>query len=115
MDDVINLNNCVTIEKKMNSEFSIVSCIRGFDVYRDIWTPVLDEALVCAQQSGNPHDHYAVSMLKRGTIVGHLPKKISRLCPLFLGQGRCIIATVTGDCQHSHDLPQGGPCKSPIS
>ena len=69
---------------------------------------------LCAQQSGNPHDRNAVSTLRRGTIVGHVLKKISQLCSLFLERGSLLPTTVTGDRQPSHNLPQGGlqiPCK----
>ena len=98
----------------MEGEFSFNSCVRGFHIYRDIWTPALDKTLECEQQTGNPHDRYAVSTIRQGAIVGHVPKKISRLCSLFLGRGGSITATITGVRQRSYDLPQGGleiPCK----
>ena len=48
-------------------------------------------------------------------IVGHVPRKISAACLLFLGrQGSSIICTVCGVRRYSSDLPQGGlevPCK----
>ena len=73
MDDVIDRDNCVTIaqtqqlcdsnrprrelssKEKRNGEFSIVSCIRGFHIYRDIRTPVLDDTFEC-QTSRSLHN-----------------------------------------------------------
>ena len=57
-------------------------------------------------------DRYAVSVVKDRTVVGHLPRKISRVCSLFL---RCGVITceITGRKCYSKDLVQGGlevPC-----
>ena len=93
--------------------YEVRSCIRGFHVYCTIRTPVLGESLSCERQNDNLCDRYAVSTILQGTIVGHVPKNISCLCSLFLGQGGKITATVTGNRQRSYDLPQGGleiPC-----
>ena len=46
-------------------------------------------------------------------MIGHLPKKMSRVYSLFLRRGGDIPCTVTGRRRHSRDLPQGGleiPC-----
>ena len=88
------------------------SCIRGHHVSKDFWTPVIYEELVCAQESGNPHDPYAVEIKKGSVVVGHVPRNISAVCSLFLRAGT-ITATVTNSRQYSNDLPQGGlevPC-----
>ena len=69
--------------------------------------PVIDEELVCAQQSGNPHDPYGVVIKKGGLVVGHVPRKNSAVYSLFLRVGT-ITATVTDSHQYSNDLPQGG-------
>ena len=45
-------------------------------------------------------------------VVGHVPRKISAICSLFLRVGT-ITATVTDSHQYSNDLPWGGlevPC-----
>ena len=55
-----------------------------------------------------------MAVLKDGTIVGHNPRKISRICLLFLARGGAIVCTPTGGRRYSSDLPQGGleiPCK----
>ena len=43
------------------------SCVRGFHVYSDIWTPLVGEMLACEQESGNPNNPYAVA-IKKGSI-----------------------------------------------
>ena len=39
-------------------------------------------------------DRYAVSVNKAGTVIGHLPRKLSRVCSLFLRRGSTIDCTV---------------------
>ena len=47
--------------------------------------------------------------MKLGIIVGHLPKKISVTCSLFLRKGGAILCQVMDEIQkHSVDLVQGG-------
>ena len=58
-------------------------------------------------------DRYAVAVVK-GTVVGHLPKKISKISSLFLRRGGYIKCEVTGKRRYSSDLSQGGleiPCR----
>ena len=48
-----------------------------------------------------------------GETVGHLPKKISRMCSMFIQEGREIMCTVIGNRRYSSDLVQVGleiPC-----
>ena len=64
-------------------------------------------------EKGNAHDPYAVAVTKGELIVGHLPRKISAACSLFLHRNGLITARVTDSRQYSIDLPQGGlevPC-----
>ena len=54
-----------------------------------------------------------MAVKREGTIVGHLTRKITRVCSLFLRQGGSITCTVTGHRRYSSDLLQGGlevPC-----
>ena len=37
------------------------SCICGHHVSKDFWMPLINKEVVCAQESGNPHDPYAVA------------------------------------------------------
>ena len=90
-------------------EFKKASCIRGFQVYQDNWTPILGERLVSKNGPGNPRDRYAVAVCKAGDeIVGHLPRNISTMCSIFIRRGRIIYRTDSGRRQCSRDLSQGG-------
>ena len=54
-------------------------------------------------------DRYAVAVKKDiGETVGHTPKKISRICSLFLQHSGLITPVVIGCRRYSSDLVQGG-------
>ena len=92
-----------------NEEFRFTSCVRGFHVYESAWAPDYHEILQCSCEDGNVHDPYAVKVMKSGGVVGHLPKKISATCSLFLRKGGTILCQVTDERQkRSFDLVQGG-------
>ena len=78
----------------MAAEFEMVSCVRGYHVYCTTWSPVLGETLPCAREVGNSQDGYAVAVRKGGVTVGHVPRKISRLCSLFLRRGGGVKSSV---------------------
>ena len=59
---------------------SYTNVVRGFHVYKDIWTPVLIEVHPTQQEHGNPEDMYTVSILKDEIIVGNIPRNLSRTC-----------------------------------
>ena len=84
------------------------SVVRGFHIYKDVWNPVLGDTPVCQQEYGNIHDPYAVSVAchEDNTAVGHVPRRISSLCYLFLRRNGTITCQLTGRRQHSVDLPQ---------
>ena len=89
------------------------SCVRGCHTYKDIWNAALGDELQCQRETGNSSDLYAVAVLKDSTIVGHLHRKISRICMLSMRRGGTIACLVNGRRKYSADLPQGGmeiPC-----
>ena len=57
--------------------------VRGHHVYKDFWVPIEGEVLQCSRETSNWHDPFAVAILKDGTVVGHVPRKISAMCALF--------------------------------
>ena len=68
------------------------------------------------REVGNRSDPYTVAVVKpqNELTVGHLPRKISSLCSMFLQRGGTISCTVTGEKHYSRDLPQGEleiPCQ----
>ena len=56
------------------------SCIRG---YKEIRNPFLGEVLQFERDPHNVVDRYSVAV-KKGVVVGHLQRKVSRLCSFFL-------------------------------
>ena len=81
-----------------------------------MWDAKFGEQLECQRETGNPHDIFAVAVLKSCTgVVGHISKEIS-ICSLFLrhgGPGQVIHCTVTSAKCYSADLQQQGleiPC-----
>ena len=94
-------------------EKELACCVRGYHVYKDIWAAAIGEELECSREPTNMADRYVVAVRNEETIIGHLPRKISKVCSLFLRRGGSIRCTVTGSRRHSSDLPQGGleiPC-----
>ena len=89
-------------------------CVRGYHIYQRVWDAAIGENLICRREPTNERDRYAVAVTKDGTVIGHLPRKVSRVCSLFLRRGGTIDCVVTGTRRYSADLPQGGlkiPCK----
>ena len=65
------------------------------------------------EKSTNDKDPYAVAVLRGDMIVGHVPRRISAACSIFLRIGGTIQCVVTAARRFSADLPQGGlevPC-----
>ena len=88
--------------------FSVETVVRGYHKYKDIWVAVVGEELPCRREPTNQEDRSTVAVVKDSNIVGHVPRKISSICSLFLRQSGSIICRVTGSRQYSSDLPQGG-------
>ena len=67
-------------------------------MYRDRWTPVEGEALVCERDASNIVHPYAVAVVNGANVVGHVPRNISACCALFLrprGSITCIVREVS--------------------
>ena len=90
------------------SETTFSTCMKGYHVYQEEWTPVLDEMLLCCREFANVHDPFAVKVVKAGSTVGHLPIKISSTCSLFIMKGGVISCKVINPARkYSGDLIQG--------
>ena len=98
--------------------FVIELMIRGYHEYVVVWeNPVYGEILVCHREVGNAHDTHAVAVKKvigdNLKVVGHISRRISSMCSIFLRRGAEIKCTVNGGRCYSSDLLQGGleiPC-----
>jgi hypothetical protein len=98
----------------MAAEFDYDSCVRGYHVYQSIWIAIPGQMFSCEIEEGNTKDRYAVSIVRSGTgVIGHIPRKISAACSIFIRRGGSIFCKVTGNRRYSHDLVQEGlevPC-----
>ena len=65
------------------------TAIRGFHIYQKVWQPELNDTLVCIHERGNKFDAFSVKTVRAddNTIVGHLPREISRPTKVFTWQG----------------------------
>ena len=75
------------------------SCVRGNQLYKDIWEASVREELLCQRENGNHADPFAVAIVKSGVTVGHIPWKISSVCSLFTS----LMTTLGTECDR-------GPC-----
>ena len=71
-------------------------CSYGFNVYNNVWKPVIGKELRCQREKDNPRDPYAVAVTKSCTgdvgveVVGHVPHYLSALCSLFTRQSGVV-------------------------
>ena len=51
---------------------TIESCVRGYYIYKDIWTPCIGDMLECKREPSNMIDRYAICVTKPSdtTVVG---------------------------------------------
>ena len=62
-------------------------CVRGYHVYDGIWEVAIGE-----REPRNTADRYVVAVKRSGSVIEHLPKKMSHFCSLFLGRGEIFTA-----------------------
>ena len=78
-------------------EFNFESSIRGYHVYKSIWTYEIGEKLRCDREENNPNNKFAVKVVRndgnKEQCVGHVPIVFN----FFLKRGGKIFATVTGN------------------
>ena len=74
----------------------VASCVWGHHVYNRIWTPTLGEELQCITEDSNDSDPYTVAVMKWDDIVGHVPRRISAACSLFLRRAGMTDCIMTG-------------------
>ena len=87
------------------SSYWMASCIRGFHIYKEIWTPFIGERLGCACEWSSREDPFTVAMKRGAETVGHVPCMISYVCTLFLQQRGSISCEVTGSSRRNQLSP----------
>ena len=86
----------------------VESCVHGYHNYKDIRDGAVGEELSCKREPNNMRDSYTVAVVKDDSIVGHVPKKISRVSWSFLRKGGMHACTVTERRCYSSDLSRSG-------
>ena len=71
--------------------FSIDDVVRGYHIYKDIWSADIGSELPYCLESSNHEDRYAVAVMDDTHMVGHVPRKISFICHLFLSHSGVIL------------------------
>ena len=54
----------------VSTEFSFDSVIQGHHIYKKVWTTSVG-VLLFVKKEANEHNHFAVSVMRDGFIVGH--------------------------------------------
>ena len=80
----------------------IESCVKGYHIYQELLEAVIGEELQCQPERDNPVDIYVVAVSKGRTVVGHLPRKLSPHCALFIRRGGSIHCCPTGKRSYSN-------------
>ena len=95
MTDNIDKPLPIVIDKA--NSFSFNSYARGYHAYMKIWNPVDGAVLVCTRETDNPHDNYAVSIIRNLYVVGHVPLGLSKTFSNFLSLPvSTMLCIVTG-------------------
>ena len=69
-------------DQRRMETYELDSSVRGYHVYREVWDAIYGGELQCVRESTNAADRYAIAVTHEGTVVGHVPRKISRICTL---------------------------------
>ena len=76
--------------------FEFTAAIRGYHHYKRVWKPKENENLQCKYKMDNPFDVFSIKTVNLDdVIVGHLPRKISRITKLLLQRGAVVNAQLT--------------------
>ena len=74
-----------------NCSWSTSSVVRGYHVYKNVWTPSIGEQLQLRRQ-----DHERSCRERREGIVGHVPREMSRTYWHFIMHGGSVGCEITG-------------------
>ena len=78
----------------MASEWEMESCVRGYHIYQSVWTPTLDDELICVRDPFNSIDRYAVAVKSDDdSVVRHLPKRYQDSVLYFYGEEEALCAS----------------------
>ena len=97
---------------------SLTFCFRcglqGYHEYRTTWNPSIGEVLCLKHKVNNVYDRYAIAATKIhpglliSTVVGHLPREISRFTYFIIDLGASMTCKVVDTAHRRSPLIQGG-------
>ena len=65
--------------------------------------------LVCQFENGNCYEMFAIKTCdQRGTMVGHLPREVSRITKFITDRGATVSVMLTGTHYRRSPLVKGG-------
>ena len=70
--------------------------MRGYHVYKDVCDAVVGQGSPCKREDGNRVDPFTVAVVRGDTIIGHVLRKISSICSLYLHRDGSIVCRVMG-------------------
>ena len=76
-------------------EISIPSAVRGYNIYKDVWDPFVDDMFITKHEGSNSHNKYTIHVavfaddtcMKMKKVVGHLPREVLKILYLFVCHG----------------------------
>ena len=100
----VHTNSEMATTRELSMQFSVDEMVRRYHAHESVWEAVFGEELGCQRERTNSEDPFAVAVMKGETIVGHVPRKISAVCTIFIQRGGSILSRVTGSRCYSEDL-----------
>ena len=92
-----NIDEPLPIVIDKTNSFSFNSYARGYHAYMKIWNPVDGAVLVCTRETDDPHDNYAVCIIRNSYVVDHVPLGLSKTFSNFLSLPvSTMLCIVTG-------------------
>ena len=76
--------------------FQVESCVRGHHIYKVVWSPSLGEVLQCTRELENTKECYTLTVVRRSTVVGHIPQDCSCKCPVLSEELFAVKSLVHG-------------------
>ena len=64
------------------------SVVCGHHIYKSMWMLVIEQ-LVLEKEPANPHDKFAVTVIKYSQIMGNIPKNYSQI--IYYMKGLCHL------------------------
>ena len=99
--------------------FEYTSAVRGYHYFKTTWQPKENEVLLCLFGNGNSYDMFAIKTCdQRGIMVGHLPRKVSRITKFIIDRCATVSVMLTRTHYRRSPLVKGGleiPCKVSVS